>query len=185
MYGGGGDEEDAVSPDEPASVETDVSPSKAEVLLDGESVGFASDYDGRWDDLRIPPGSHTITFAHKGYKTLVVELEARPGAEYEFRDQLVRGDGEVHREVKQAAAPAKAQSAGLHIAVTPEDAAIYLDGQYLGLAGELGQIHGALKIDAGEHRLEAVRPGYGSESRTIGVEPGGVASINFTLSANP
>jgi hypothetical protein len=182
IYDGGGGND--VSPDEPASIETDVSPSKAEVLLDGESVGYASDYDGRWDDLKISPGHHTISFAHKGYKTLVVGLEARPGAEYEFKDVLAHGDGEVHREVKQAAAP-KDSTAGLRIAVTPEDAAVYLDGQYLGLAGELGQIHGALKIDAGEHKLEAVRPGYGSEVRTIGVEPGGVASISFTLTAQP
>jgi len=35
----------------PATVETGVSPAKAEVVLDGESVGFARDYNGRWDEM--------------------------------------------------------------------------------------------------------------------------------------
>jgi hypothetical protein len=181
---GGGEYGDEVSPDEPASIETHVSPSKAEVLLDGESMGYASDYNGRWDELRVPPGRHTLSFVLKDFKTLVVEIDALPGAEYELREKLARGDGEVHRGVTQATV-LKDESAGLRIEVTPEDAVIYLDGQYLGLARELGQMHGALKIDAGPHQLEAVLSGYGSEVRTIGVEPGLVGSVRFELAAQP
>jgi hypothetical protein len=175
----------------PASVETGVSPSNAEVVLDGESVGFAKDYNGRWDELSVAPGPHTIAFKAKGYRTLVMTFEARPGASYGFHDALVPGEGEDQRELPAVEpvaaqetppqAPAPAATGRLRIHAVPPDAAVYLDGEYLGMGADLGRIHGSLAVATGTHRLEAVRPGYVSAVRTIEVGGTDPASVELTL----
>lgn len=187
-----GDAEDYEPPRSgPAVVETAVSPSKAQVLLDGEDVGFASDYSGRWDELSVAPGHHTITFRAKGYRTLVVELTALPGATYVLKDALVTGEGEDRRTIEPPAAPAREHAAAppamgrLRVHVDPADAAVYLDGQYLGVAGELARMHGALSIPTGSHILDVTRPGYETVSRPIDVGGAEVTTFALTLTATP
>jgi hypothetical protein len=182
---------EAQPPRGPAIVETGVSPSKAEVVLDGDTVGFASDYSGRWDRLSVVPGPHTITFQKKGYRTLVIAFEARPGATYVFNDALVSGEGEDRRTLPAAvtAAPpetrepisATSATGRLRVRAEPGDAAVYLDGEYLGLGSELSRIHGSLAVATGSHRLEVVRPGYLSAVRTIDVGGSDVATVELTL----
>jgi hypothetical protein len=182
---------EAPQPSGPAIIETGVTPSKADVVLDGDTVGFASDYNGRWDKLSVAPGPHTIAFQNKGYRSLVITFEARPGATYVFNDALVPGDGEDRRTLAAAAtvAPPQTQSPSpspiavgrLHVRAEPADAAVYLDGEYLGLGAELSRIHGALAVATGMHRLEAVRPGYVSASRAIEVGETDVVSVELTL----
>jgi hypothetical protein len=182
---------EAQQPRGPATVETGVSPAKAEIVLDGESVGFASDYNGRWDRLNVAPGPHTISFQAKGYRTLVIAFEARPGASYAFHDALVPGEGEDRRNLPEVepAAPQEARSpilvpvttGRLRIHAEPADSAVYLDGEYLGLGADLGRIHGSLAVSTGTHRVEVVRPGYASAVRTIDVEVTEPASVEITL----
>jgi len=182
---------EAPQPSAPAIVETGVTPSKADVVLDGDTVGFASDYNGRWDKLSVAPGPHTIAFQEKGYRTLVITFEASPGATYVFSDALVPGAGEDRRALPAAAtvAPPQTQSPSpspialgrLRVHAEPADAAVYLDGEYLGLGAELSRIHGALAVATGMHRLEAVRPGYVSASRAIEVGETDVVSVELTL----
>jgi len=180
-----------VAPQGPAIIETGVSPAKAEVVLDGEMVGFASDYSGRWDQLSVASGPHTIAFRAKGYRTLVVELDARAGATYAFHDTLAPGDGEERRTLTMAEpagpqetsspAPASVATGRLRIHAGPADAAVYLDGEYLGLAGDLARIHGSLAVTTGTHRLELVRPGYASAVRTFDVDGTDPASVELRL----
>ena len=182
---------DAPSARGPASVETGISPSSAEVVLDGESVGFASDYNGRWDRLSVAPGPHTIAFQEKGYRSLVITFDARPGATYAFHDALVRGEGEDRRDHRSADPAAREESrppipapsamGRLRIHAEPADAAVYLDGEYLGVGADLGRIHGALAVTTGTHRLEVVRPGYVSAVRTIDVDETEPATVELSL----
>jgi hypothetical protein len=187
-------------PSGPAIVETGVTPSKANVVLDGDTVGFASDYNGRWDKLSVAPGPHTIEFQEKGYRSLAISFEARPGATYAFNDVLIPGEGEDRRvlpaSVEVAPPPAEPRTNAsttaspialgrLRVHAEPPDAAVYLDGEYLGLGAELGRIHGALAVATGPHRLEAVRPGYVSASRAIEVGDTEVAIVELRLEPVP
>jgi hypothetical protein len=183
---------ESAKPSGPAIVETEVTPAKAQVVLDGELVGFASDYDGRWDKLSVAPGSHTIAFQLKGYRTLAITFEASPRATYVFNDALVPGEGEDRRTLpaaetaallQQPPAPSPVAVGRLRVRAEPPDAAVYLDGQYLGLGAELGRIHGALAVPTGSHRLEAVRPGYVSASRAL--EVGATELVTVELALEP
>jgi hypothetical protein len=186
---------DAPKPSGPAIVETDVTPQKASVLLDGAVVGFASDYNGRWDELSVAPGPHTVSFQLTGYRTLAIDFEASPHATYVFNDALVPGEGEDRRTIPAAAerppdrpppaAPSSNAIGRLRVTAVPGDAAVYLDGEYLGLGVELGRIHGALAVPAGSHRVEAVRPGYVSASRAIDVGETDVITVELVLQPAP
>jgi len=193
-----GDEASSQASQAPATIVTQVSPSNAEVLLDGQPVGFVKDYNGRWDELTTSPGHHTITFRSEGYTSLSIELDARPAARYVFDNVLVEGTGEEHRSLPPPPTPSAGAgdpsyhpvSAGaprgrLKVRAQPEDAAVYLDGEYLGMAGELVRLHGAIPVATGPHKLEIVRPGYASDARTIDVGGDAVAQVDVALERAP
>lgn len=177
----------------PAVVELDVTPGSAVVELDGEEVGFARDYSGAWDRLELPPGRHTIVLSAPGHKTLRIELDAKPGSFHRLGFRLEEGEGTDPRstaigESRARRGPAMRQEiadapgrAFLAIRVEPRDAAVYLDGKFVGSGGELARLHGALPVFAGSHRIEAVRPGYRSEVRDVTVEADGRLELDLAL----
>jgi hypothetical protein len=192
VMGGGGP-----PPQTPVTIVTKVSPADAEVLLDDQSVGYAKDYNGRWDTLSAAPGRHTVTFRSEGFKTLRIDLEAQPGGHYVFDNTMTEGEGEEHHAMgpppapPAAAAPSNPPASSpvargrLTVRAMPEDAAVYLDGEYLGMAGELGRLHGAIPVATGTHRLEVVRPGYAGDVRMIDVNGQDVAAIDLVLAKTP
>jgi len=69
----------------------------------------------------------------------------------------------------------------LRLDVSPPDAAVYLDGEFLAQADELRRLHGALPVAAGNHIVEVVRPGYVSERQQVEVSDGDVAQVAIRL----
>ncbi len=184
----------------PAYVLTDVRPKKAEVVLDGEAIGEAHDFNGTWDVLTLGSGRHDFKFQAPGYMTLEVTVDARVGRRYKLAYDLRRGEGKDPRSEALTAPPAApasapsmpgsappaASSSGtpgerpasgvargfLKVVVSPPDAAVYLDGEFLGRGDELARLHGALPVATGEHRIEVVRPGYLSRTNSVTVGDG-------------
>ena len=184
----------AVSPDRnaPAVLETDVYPKKAHVLLNGDDLGKVKYFNGNWDRLPLPAGQHKLVFIAKGYRTLRVELEAEAGRFYRLDYRMQKGEGEDPRSMRlprsapsaavgEKTAPMETVAADrgglsrglLRLRVTPADAAVYLDGEFLGKGEELARLHGALPVAAGVHRLEIVRPGFVSRTVEVDVPDGG------------
>lgn len=193
---------------EPGWIETDVRPGKARMYLDGEDVGFAKDYNGVWDVLEVSPGRHTIEFRRDGYRTLRIDVDVDGGGVYRIDRRMSRGEGEdpasvilPERTPDPTPAPSRARAglAGesrgtaeappaatvrrglLRLDVRPEDAAVYLDGEYLGTAGELRRLHGALPVAVGVHRIEVVRPGLTPETVEVEVREDGTAKVEVRL----
>jgi len=185
----------------PAALVTDIRPKKAEVRIDGELVGQARDYNGKWDQLWISPGEHEIEFSREGYQTLRLHVKTGPGGYHSIEQNLQKGTGLDPRsterparpEATQAAAPSETprvdwganqpreslRSGFLRIDAQPTDAAIYLDGEFLASAAELGRLHGSLPIALGLHTVEVVRPGY--SSRTMRVEVNGEEPVKVLI----
>ena len=166
-----------------AWIETDVTPKRASVRLDGEDVGFAKDWNGVWDRLPIEPGEHVVEFALEGYQTLQFRLDARSGGVYRLSRELQKGQGTDPRSATEAPPQRAAPSAGgyLRLSIEPADAAVYLDGVFVGRASELGRRQAGRPLAAGEHELEVVRPGFLPDRRTIVVEPDGVGEVRIEL----
>lgn len=81
-----------VRPPNYSLVDTDISPEEAHVVLDGEEVGTADDFDGFPDYLEVAPGRHVIEFRLDGYRTLRVNLYAGAGVLYRMNRRLRSGD---------------------------------------------------------------------------------------------
>ncbi len=70
------------------------------------------------------------------------------------------------------------QPAGkLQIDVEPRDAVVYLDGRLIGSGAELERLHSALLVDAGDHVLEVVRPGYRTLEVPFSIESGELVEL--------
>ena len=204
-YGGWYDERDAGS-SERAMVELDVEPRQAAVHVDGEEIGVAREFNGSTDYLYLEPGRHEIELRAEGYKTLRLHLDARPGRSYHIEHGLVEGHGLDPRsttrgEVRRRRARdtelrdtmwrdrsrprvrtvPRVERGRLRVETEPWDAAVYLDGKFLGRGGELGRLHGGLSVPEGRHRLEVVKPGYRDVSRSIEVEAGETTEVEVTL----
>ncbi len=76
---------------------------------------------------------------------------------------------------------ARQQPARLKLSVAPADASVYLDGHFLGIAGEIGEQRSGILVDPGEHRLEIVRPGYASRELRFDADPGGEVELEVEL----
>jgi hypothetical protein len=75
--------------------------------------------------------------------------------------------------------------ARLVIDIVPADAAVYLDGRFLGTGADLRRLHSGLLIDAGAHRLEVSRPGYRSHSVDVQAKAGEGVEVTVELEHAP
>ena len=68
----------------------------------------------------------------------------------------------------------------LALSIEPAEAALYLDGQFIGTADKLGQLNRIL-IDAGFHKLEIVHPSFVDEELEFTAEPGDEIELDKRL----
>lgn len=97
----------------------------------------------------------------------------------DWRDRVRSEREEVTTE--EGAFDARSEPARLRLSVVPPDAAVYLDGRFLGTGRELGDVHAGLIVDPGEHELEVARPGYASKTTTFDAEPGEEVELTVEL----
>jgi len=176
-------EESHVAPS--GMVETDIRPRSAQVLVGDTAVGFVREFDGPAGLLFLAPGIHSLGFAAPGYMTLRRTVRVEAGGSYRIQDRLQEGSGLDPRsdppidspyEIERDPGPSRdgpeepAAPGRLAIRASPQDAAVYLDGGFLGRADELSRLHGDLAIGLGEHLLEIVRPGFLPETRRFTLE---------------
>ena len=76
---------------------------------------------------------------------------------------------------------ARQQPARLKLSIAPADASVYLDGRFLGIAGEIGEQRSGILVDPGEHRIEIVRPGYDSRELHFDADPDGEVKLEIEL----
>ena len=74
------------------------------------------------------------------------------------------------------------RSAGgrLELVVTPPDAAVYVDGKFVGTAADLAQGEG-VRLDAGTHKVQLSRPGYAGVEREFTVKEGEATRLEIQL----
>src|SRR3954471_7643314 len=69
----------------------------------------------------------------------------------------------------------RAQSeGGISFEITPENAEVFVDGSYVGTAGEFGPAAQPLDVAPGRHRVEVRAPGYRTTTFDADVQPGQV-----------
>ena len=73
---------------------------------------------------------------------------------------------------------------GISFEITPENAAVFVDGTYVGTAGEFGPAAQPLDLAPGHHRVEVRAPGYRTTTFDADVQPGQVIPFQGTLQRN-
>jgi hypothetical protein len=93
-----------------------------------------------------------------------------------------RGNSPPHNTSAQSAAPPRrSDKSHLSFAVSPGDAAVYVDDRFVGTAEEVGSLPSGLLLAPGKHTITVSRPGYRDQSTEVEVEPGGTHKVEISL----
>jgi len=164
---------------------------------------------GTYDVVIYLPGFRTISRQYTIYPGLVIDVEDRMERgesiapldigpkSHERRDERLRRDEENQRRLEDRGEPgagysegnpappdwidARAEPGRLQLSIEPNDASVYLDGRFVGTGRELAGLRSGLLVDAGEHRLEVVRPGYVGETRSVTIRGGDDSELRVEL----
>src|SRR5580692_1171071 len=117
------------------------------VWIDGTYVGYVKELKGKKKVLLLP-GKHQIVVRQAGYSEFARELVIEPGQiqEVQVAMQMLPG------------AKTPAVTSELKLTIHPKRAAVFLDGNYVGHASELGGKFHALEVSPGKHRIKVELP---------------------------
>ncbi len=190
------------------SVRLMVDPDKTRVYVDGYYAGVVDDFDGLFQRLHVAPGRHEITLKLDGFRTHRMKVYVPYDDTLKIHYDMVRGDGEDvedmigpadrdddrydrrsardddddapmadHDRDRRPMPPPEHHNGELRLSVQPDDASIYVDGAFRGTARQLRM----LRLEAGPHRVEVVRPGFKTWERDVDVKPGDSTNVDVTL----
>ena len=71
-------------------VALEITPSDAEVFVDGEYAGHVEDFDGTTQPLTLTPGTHRIEVQAPGYEPMTLDVGVQPGQVIPYRGDLRR-----------------------------------------------------------------------------------------------
>lgn len=121
----------------------------AGVWVDGEYVGYLSELKGSKSILLLP-GQHNITVREDGYQSFNQDVMVHPGETEGLCVSLTRAP----------TAPLPPVLATVKTAVDPSRAAVFVDGLYIGHAGEFGGMGRGMLVAPGAHHVSIALAGY-------------------------
>jgi hypothetical protein len=119
------------------------------VWIDGNYVGYLKELNGS-KKIMLLPGEHQVTVKQSGYVDFVQKVVVEPG---EKRVVIVALHLAPSATVPQV-------TATLKLKIKPERAAVFLDGKFVGHAGDFGGAFKSMKISPGKHRVRVELPAY-------------------------
>ena len=138
----------------------------AGVWVDGQYLGYVQELKGSKKILLLP-GDHQVTVRQGGYLDLVERITMQPGEK-----QLLRVTLQKDTRIRWPAVTAQVK-----LAVTPDRAAVFVDGVFVGHIGEFNGAGKALLIAPGKHRIKISLSGY----ETFETEVSLIANQKFQL----
>src|SRR5215469_7714512 len=140
------------------------------VWIDGQYVGYLGEL---WGPRRVLllPGDHQLTVRQAGYEDFTEKLTVEP-------HELLRVP------VKMQKAPEDqwpTVTGELKVDVQPDRAAVFVDGRFLGHAGELGGAFHSMLLSPGAHQIKVELPGYQSYETAVTVNAGQKSVVKTNL----
>jgi hypothetical protein len=140
------------------------------VWVDGGYVGYLKELKGSKKVLLLP-GEHQIVARQSGYDEFNEKIVVEPG-------QIQTVQVVMHLS-PQAHAPSVIST--LKVTVQPARAAVFLDGKYIGHAGELGGAVHSLKISPGKHVIKVELPGFRTFETEVNLLAGQKSEVKTEL----
>lgn len=119
------------------------------VWIDGNYVGYLKELNGS-KKIMLLPGEHQVTVRQSGYVDFVQRVVVEPGEKRLVVVSLHLAPSATVPEV----------TATLKLKIKPERAAVFLDGKFVGHAGDFGGAFKSMKISPGKHRVRVELPAY-------------------------
>jgi len=132
----------------------------AGVWIDGQYLGYVRELKGSKKVLLLP-GDHQITVRQGGYLDWVTRLTMQPGEKQVLRVTMQK-DTRVHFPTV---------TAEVKLAVSPDRAAVFVDGVFVGHVGEFNGAGKALLIAPGKHNIKISLPGYQTFETQVSLNP--------------
>jgi hypothetical protein len=143
----------------------------AGVWLDGQYVGYVKDLKGN-GKLVLVPGEHQLQFKLIGYQDVRSTIVVEPGAQSRYRVAM--------SEAPNVTYPEKAETAQLRLSVEPKDAAIFVNGSYVGHVDKFKGRKG-MRLAPGTYRFTIALPGYQSFETELTLRASQVYEIKTAL----
>lgn len=132
----------------------------AGVWIDGQYVGYVHELKGDKKILLLP-GSHEITVRQSGYYDLTQKIIVEPGSVRDIAIRLERDPRWKYSEV----------TAEIKIKVTPDRAAVFVDGSFAGYVHEFGGVGRSMLLAPGKHQIKIALPGYKDFTTEVNLSP--------------
>lgn len=141
------------------------------VWVDGQYLGYLKELKGSKKILLLP-GEHDIVVRQDGYQDFTDKIMVRPGEKQTIQVKMIRDTRfrmpSVFSEIK--------------LAVTPQRAAVFVDGLFVGHAGEFGGIGKSLLVAPGHRKILISLPGYQTFTTEVDLLPHQKFQIKTDLS---
>lgn len=143
----------------------------AGLWVDGQYFGYVKELKGK-GKLVLVPGEHQLLFKQVGYQDVASTIVVEPGERTLYRLRML--------EATDLSYPDKAETARLRISVEPEDAAVFVNGAYVGHVDQYNGRRGA-RLAPGTYKLTIALPGYQSFETELSVRTGQSYEISTKL----
>jgi hypothetical protein len=148
----------------------------AGVWVDGNYVGYVKELkDDRDKKVLLLPGKHTITAREAGYTDWVADVVVEAGQLKTLHIKMIPAPGAQEPQV----------TGQLKVTVQPSRAAVFVDGAYVGHAGELGGAVHSLLLAPGKHHIKVSLPGYRSFESDVDLVAGQKSEVKTELLKGP
>jgi PEGA domain len=140
---------------------------KAGVWIDGQYLGYLKELKGK-RKIVLLPGDHQIVVRRAGYDDFVKPIVIEPG------------EGRTVRVImyKTRGLPPREETAKLKFSVKPKRAAVFLDDQFMGPAGDFG---GSMKVTPGRHTVKIELLGYRTYQTSVDAVEGKKTKVKLDL----
>ncbi|HEX4077083.1 MAG TPA: PEGA domain-containing protein [Candidatus Acidoferrales bacterium] len=143
---------------------------KSGVWIDGQYVGYVDELKGD-KEIYLLPGAHEVSVRQAGYTDFVQKLTVEPG-------QAITVDVSMQKDPRAEYATVTSQ---IKLKVTPDRAAVFVDGSYAGTAHEFGGIGRAMLLAPGKHHIKIDLPGYRTFDTDVNLLPRQKVTIKTKL----
>jgi PEGA domain len=130
------------------------------VWVDGQYVGYLKELKGSKKILLLP-GGHEITVRQDGYEDFTDKVTVRPGEKQTISVKMSKNPNfkmpAVFSEIK--------------LTVTPDRAAVSVDGLFVGHVGEFGGLGKSLLVAPGHRKITISLPGYQTFNTEVDLAP--------------
>src|SRR5579862_3757864 len=143
---------------------------KSGVWIDGQYVGYVDELKGD-KEIYLLPGEHEVSVRQAGYTDFTQKLTVEQGKE-------ITVDVSMQKDTRAQYATVTSE---IKIKVTPDRAAVFVDGTYAGTAHDFGEIGRAMLLAPGKHHIKIDLPGYRTFDTDVNLLPRQKVNIKTTL----